>query len=128
DDRLVVDRVVLVCLVQQPVDASPDLRQDHHQDVLVLDRDRVPSTILTHLADPIVERKRIHAAARALVDPVLEEHRVPFRLSRDIGWKHQRFATYGNTHGSQSMTGYHANRTRTGTLPQCMDGRKSWTF
>ena len=42
DHRLVVDEIVAVGLVLQPVDAAAELREDHHAEEFVLDEQRLP--------------------------------------------------------------------------------------
>ena len=76
DDRLIVNHVVAIRLVDHPVDAAAERGQDHHFEKLVLDENGLP--IMRHrlLRDAIIERQRIDFAGRTLIDPFLQEHRI----------------------------------------------------
>ena len=63
DDRLVVDEVVAVGLVLRAMDASAELRQDHHVDEFVFELDRVPGARLGFFRDAVGERQRINPPA-----------------------------------------------------------------
>ena len=79
DDVLAVEEVVAVRLVQADVDAAADLRQDHQPDVFVLEVDCLVWLVELLVANPVGEGIRIHLAAAALIDPLVEEHRIAVR-------------------------------------------------
>ena len=82
DDVVPVEEVVVAGLVVPDVDAAAELRQQHEAHPPVLEVDGAPCTWCVLGRDAIDERDRIDAAARALVDPAVEEERVAVGLAR----------------------------------------------
>src|SRR6266567_521466 len=82
DHWLIVEHVVTVGLVLQDVNATADFRQHHCSDELVLDPDCLPLAVYGLFRDAIRKRQWIHLTTAALVNALLQEHRVLVRHSR----------------------------------------------
>ena len=76
DDVLAVEEVVAVGAVEAHVDATADLGQHHQPQVPVLEVDGRPGVVDAFVGEAVRERVRVDPAGAALVDPLLEEHRV----------------------------------------------------
>ena len=85
DDILAVDEVVIVRLVTSHVDAAAELRQDHDSDELVLQMNGRPRVVVRNIGDAVIEGQRIHSAAGALINTLLDEHRIAIGLARRKG-------------------------------------------
>ncbi len=79
DDRLVIDDVVAVGLVDETVDASAERGQYHHQQEFVFQINGLPRVWHGFFRNAIGERERIDAPAGALVNAFFQKHRIAIR-------------------------------------------------
>ena len=85
DHVVAVEKVVVaVLLVLGDVDAPAEFWQEHEAHVLVLERHGVVFLHRRRVVHLVDERHGIHLPARALIDPLLEEHRVLLRFAHRI--------------------------------------------
>ena len=96
DHVLPVEKVVSVRLVLADMNAPSDLREDHYLKKFVLQMHGIPEAFRFCFRDPIVKGKRIDASAAALVNPLLQEHRVLVGRHRLEGRKGDRFTPNRN--------------------------------
>ncbi len=85
DDLIVVHKVIVVGLVIRALDASAQLRENHHPDVLIFKVHCLPDMIRLFPADLLRGRIGINLPGAALIDPLFEKHRVFVRFSDLIG-------------------------------------------
>ena len=76
DDILAIEKIVAAGLIEAHMDAAADLRQDHHADELVLQVRGLPCVRGLFGGDPAGKRQWIDAPTAALVDALLQEHRI----------------------------------------------------
>ena len=68
--------------------AGDQLGQDHHLDVLVLQKDRMVRLIRAGIRYALYHRIGIHHPATPLINPLFQEHRIFLRLAYPIGRDH----------------------------------------
>ena len=91
DHPVVVYKVISVRLVQRPLDAAAQFRQDHHIQVIIL-QDHCPVRgILFDIADFLADRNRVHLSRGALVSALLNKQRVLFHASGTVGGNDDSF-------------------------------------
>ena len=82
---VIIDEMALFDLVVSHLDASAQLRQDHHLDILVLDINGLILLIHLLVAHCLDNRIRIYHATRTLINTFFQEHRVLLGLSYFVG-------------------------------------------
>ena len=90
DHVLAIEEVVAVGEIAGQEDAPAELRQDHHPEILVLQVQRRPGARRADVGDAIREGIRVDAPGAALVDPLLQEHRVRVRERHLVGREDER--------------------------------------
>ena len=85
DDMVVIDEVALPQLVVGHLDATAQLRQYHDLDILILQVDGLPVFVYFLVTNRLDDGVRIHHTTRALIDPLLQEHRILLRFACLIG-------------------------------------------
>ena len=85
DHPVVVYKVIAVRLVQRPLDAAAQLRQDHHIQVIILQDQRFVFGILFGIADFLADRDRVHLSRGALVGALFNKQRVLLHASGTVG-------------------------------------------
>ena len=103
DDVVAVEEVVVGRLVIADVDAPADLRQQHEPNPLVLDVDGLPLPRRLLAGDPLDEGHRVDLAARALVDPTVEEQRVAVGRLGLVGVDRHRLAPAGDPASGEQL-------------------------
>ena len=99
DHTVVVNKVIVVCLIQRALDTAAQFRKDHDLQVVIFQPDRVPDFICPGEADLLSGRVRIQFSARSLIHSFLKEHRILVCLSCLIGLNlHILFPDYHFTH------------------------------
>ena len=88
DDLVVIDEIIAVRLIIGALDAASQLRQNHHLDIVVFQPEGGVGHILLLVEDLVHNGVRIHAAAAALIDTLLQEHRVLVGFADAIGRQH----------------------------------------
>ena len=89
DDRLFINEFVTVGLVLNGMNASADFRQHQYPEKFVFNPDRLPCPVHRLFGNAIGERQRINSAAAALIDPLLQKHRILVRCGWKIGGNDQ---------------------------------------
>ncbi len=87
DDVLPIDEMVARGLVEPLVDATADLRQHHQTNIRVLKIDGLIVLRLALAGELVQEGVGVDAPAGALIDALLEEHRVDVWFGRCVGWE-----------------------------------------
>ncbi|MPM02246.1 hypothetical protein SDC9_48491 [bioreactor metagenome] len=91
DHLIIVDCILTGCLVYDPVDASTELRQYHHFQVVVFQEYSTIRSVFLGITNRFNDGVGVDSSAAALVNPVLKEHRVGIGLSCCIGGDHNLF-------------------------------------
>src|SRR6185437_4889408 len=83
DDVLIVNEIVSVRFVLNGMDSPANFRQHEHAEKFVFNPNRLPLPRNGLLSNAVGERKWINLAATALIDALLQEHRIFIRW----GWR-----------------------------------------
>ena len=89
DDALVVNQIVAVGFVLNRVDAPANFGQNHHAKEFVFEPDCFPLSVGFGFCNAVRERQGINLAAAALINPLLQKHRILVRRRRQISWDDQ---------------------------------------
>jgi hypothetical protein len=84
DNLLVVEKIVLIDLIEAAVDSPTELGENHDLDICIFQKNRMISTLPLVTGDAIGEGVGVDFAAASLIDPLFEEHRVSIRQRRWI--------------------------------------------
>ena len=82
---IVINKIVAVGLVVSALYPASKLRQDHHFDIAVLKKDRVPFLVFFLSADSLCCGIGIYLSRTSLIDSLFQKHRVSVGCSRLIG-------------------------------------------
>ena len=82
---IVIHEVALFDLVVGHLDTSTQFWQDHHHDILVLDKHGLVVLVHFLVADRLNDGIRINHSTRTLIDTLLQKHRVLLWCSYLIG-------------------------------------------
>ena len=82
-DCVVVDYTV--GFVQRPLNPPAQLRQHHHTQVVVLQKDRPVAFLFFRILNPVNHGQRINFSAGSLINPLFEKHGIPVRFSASVG-------------------------------------------
>ena len=91
DHVIVIHKIIVVGLVIGPLDPSAQLRQDHHLQIFVLQKDCLVLLILFLMADLLRRRIGIDLSAASLIDSFFQEHGILIRFPRLVGGNRHPF-------------------------------------
>ena len=85
DHLVVVNEVIAVGFIQRPLNPSAQLRQYHHPQVVIFQKDCPVAFILFRILNPVNHGQRINLSAGSLINPLFEKHGIPVRFSASVG-------------------------------------------
>lgn len=86
DYAVIIDKIIVIRLVERPVDPPSKLRHDLYAQIFILQNNQLVRSILLHIRDALNHGMRVYTPRASLIDSFLQKHRTRISGARLIGW------------------------------------------